>query len=473
MKKNTPKKSAVFAAILALLCVSAAGAQEIKKQAFDWVDANSARLIEMGDAIWGFAEIALQETRSAALLADELEKHGFEVERGVSGLATAFIARWGSGAPMIGILGEYDALPSLSQEAGLAEKKPIVEGGPGHGCGHNLFGVASAGAAIAARYVMEAKGLPGTIVFYGCPAEETVEGKPVMAKAGLFDELDAAVSWHPSSENGVSLNSSLALNSFKVRFHGHAAHSAGDPWNGRSALDAVELMNYGVNMMREHVTPTTRIHYVITKGGSAPNVVPDDAEVWYYVRALDRKEVEKYYGRILKIVEAAAMATETEYEIELITGVHNLLVNKAIAEANYHNLELVGAPKFTEEEHEFAKKLQSLFDSEQEGLNEEIEPFEEQPYLGGGSTDVAEVSWICPLAQLGTTCGPDGVPWHSWVAVTCVGSSIGHKGMLVATKVLSASLLDLLTDADLLKRAKEEFEKDTEGYEYKSPLDGI
>ena len=473
MKKSISVVTIVIAAILSLLCTAAVNAQEAKKQAFEWVDSNAARLVELSDAVWGFAEIALQETQSAALLADALEGYGFDVERGVAGLPTAFTARWGSGAPVIGILGEYDALPSLSQEAGLTEKKPIVKGGPGHGCGHNLFGVASLGAAVAAKEVMEAEGLPGTIIFYGCPAEETVEGKTVMAKAGLFDELDAAVSWHPSSENGVSLNSSLALNSFKVRFHGHAAHSAGDPWNGRSALDAVELMNYGVNMMREHVTPTTRIHYVITKGGSAPNVVPDDAEVWYYVRALDRKEVEQYYGRMLKIAEAAAMATETECEIELITGVHNMLVNKAIAEANYRNLELVGAPEFSEEEQEFAKTLQGLFDSVQEGLNEELEPFEEQPYLGGGSTDVAEVSWICPLAQLGTTCCPDGVPWHSWVVVTCSGSSIGHKGMLVATKVLSASLIDLLTDADLLQRAKEEFEKATEGYEYKSPLDGI
>jgi aminobenzoyl-glutamate utilization protein B len=463
--------------LLAILCMvlllSAANlnAQEAKQKAFTLIDQNVPRLIELSDAIWGFAEIALEETRSAALLADELEKEGFTVERGVAGLPTAFTARWGEGSPVIGILGEYDALPSLSQAAGVTEKQPLVKGGAGHGCGHNLFGVACLGAAVAVKRLMEEEGIGGTIIFYGCPAEETVVGKTVMAKAGLFDELDAAVSWHPGSENQVSLNSSLALNSFKVAFHGRTAHAAADPWDGRSALDAVELMDYGVNMMREHVTPTTRIHYVILDGGRAPNVVPDYAQSWYYVRALDRKEVDEYYNRILKIAEAAAMATQTELEVELITGVHNLLVNKAVAEAIYKNLGLVGAPDFSDEEQEFAKKIQHFFGSEETGLTEEIKPFKEEEYLGGGSTDVAEVSWICPLAQVNTVCAPDGVAWHNWAVVSCSGSSIGHKGMIAAAKVLAASTLDLLTDKELLQKAKEEFRKATEGKEYKSPLD--
>ena len=295
-----------------LLACATVSAQELKQAAFAWVDENSDRLIKISETIWEYAEIALQETRSAELLAQTLEDAGFKVERGVAGLPTAFTARWGSGSPTIGILAEYDALPSLSQVVGMIEKKPLVEGGAGHGCGHNLFGTACVGAAIAVKTIMETNGIGGTIILYGCPAEETVYGKTVMAKAGLFNELDAAVSWHPSSENRVSLNSSLALNSFKVTFRGHSAHAAADPWNGRSALDAVEMMNYGVNMMREHIKPTTRIHYVITNGGAVPNIVPDLAAVWYYVRALDRKEVETYYSRILKIAEAAAMATETE-----------------------------------------------------------------------------------------------------------------------------------------------------------------
>jgi len=456
-----------------LLFAATAGAQDSKQKAFAWIDENSGDLIKISDAVWEFAEIALEETRSAALLADTLEQLGFDVERGVAGLPTAFTARWGEGSPVIGILGEYDALPSLSQAAGVTEKRPLIEGAPGHGCGHNLFGVASLAAAVSVKEVMEEQGIGGTIIYYGCPAEETVVGKTVMAKEGLFDELDAAVSWHPGSQNAVSLNSSLALNSFKASFRGQTAHAAGDPWNGRSALDAVELMNYGVNMMREHVKPTTRIHYVILAGGHAPNVVPDFAQSWYYVRALDREEVELYYQRVLKIAEAAAMATRTELEIELITGVHNMLVNKAIAEANYKNLELVGAPDFTDEEQEFARELQRFFGSEEEGLSEELEPFQEEPYLGGGSTDVAEVSWICPLAQVNTVCTPDGVAWHNWAVVSCSGHSIGHKGMLAAAKVLAASTLDLLTDVELLQKAKEEFEKATEGKEYKSPLDGV
>ncbi len=456
-----------------LLFAATAGAQDSKQKAFAWIDENSGDLIKISDAVWEFAEIALEETRSAALLADTLEQLGFDVERGVAGLPTAFTARWGEGSPVIGILGEYDALPSLSQAAGVTEKRPLIEGAPGHGCGHNLFGVASLAAAVSVKEVMEEQGIGGTIIYYGCPAEETVVGKTVMAKEGLFDELDAAVSWHPGSQNAVSLNSSLALNSFKASFRGQTAHAAGDPWNGRSALDAVELMNYGVNMMREHVKPTTRIHYVILAGGHAPNVVPDFAQSWYYVRALDREEVELYYQRVLKIAEAAAMATRTELEIELITGVHNMLVNKAIAEANYKNLELVGAPDFTDEEQEFARELQRFFGSEEEGLSEELEPFQEEPYLGGGSTDVAEVSWICPLAQVNTVCTPDGVAWHNWAVVSCSGHSIGHKGMLAAAKVLAASTLDLLTDKELLQKAKEEYEQATEGKEYKSPIDGV
>ena len=458
---------------LLLLFAATAGAQDSKQKAFAWIEENSGDLIKISDAVWEFAEIALEETRSAALLADTLEQLGFEVERGVASLPTAFTARWGSGDPVIGILGEYDALPSLSQAAGVTEKRPLIEGAPGHGCGHNLFGVASLAAAVSVKEVMEEQGIGGTIIYYGCPAEETVVGKTVMAKEGLFDELDAAVSWHPGSQNAVSLNSSLALNSFKASFRGQTAHAAGDPWNGRSALDAVELMNYGVNMMREHVKPTTRIHYVILAGGHAPNVVPDFAQSWYYVRALDREEVELYYQRVLKIAEAAAMATRTELEIELITGVHNMLVNKAIAEANYKNLELVGAPDFTDEEQEFARELQRFFGSEEEGLSEELEPFQEEPYLGGGSTDVAEVSWICPLAQVNTVCTPDGVAWHNWAVVSCSGHSIGHKGMLAAAKVLAASTLDLLTDKELLQKAKEEYEQATEGKEYKSPIDGV
>lgn len=446
-------------------------AQGNKQVVIDWVDEHKSELIKISDEIWEFAEIALEEHKSAELLARTLEKAGFNVERGVAGLPTAFTARWGSGKPVIGILGEYDALPSLSQVAGETEKKPLVQGGAGHGCGHNLFAAATLGAALAVRSLMEKEKIPGTIIYYGCPAEETVYGKTVMAKAGLFDELDAAITWHPSSKNKVSLNSSLAMNSFEVTFRGKTAHGASDPWNGRSALDAVELMNYGVNLMREHVEPTVRMHYIIKDGGAAPNVVPDKATAWYYVRGLNRQIVEDLYRRVLNIAKGAALATETEVEIKLITGVHNTLVNKTIAEALFRNFQLVGVPQFNEEELEFARTLQRKFSSEEKGMNTAIEEFKADPVQRGGSTDVAEVSWIAPTAQINTACVPEGVPWHSWVLVSCSGSSVGHKGMLTAAKILAATTLDLLTDRQLLAEAKDEFDKATEDKPYKSPLE--
>ncbi len=461
--------------VILLLTVSTAAAQEemesYKKNAVSWLEDNSTMLKDASQAIWGFAETALLEYRSAEYLADMLEKEGFTVVRGVAGMPTAFVATYGSGEPVIGILAEYDALPGLSQEAFNPIKTPILAGEPGHGCGHNLFGVASSGAAIAVKNAMAKNGIKGTVKLFGCPAEETVVGKVYMANAGLFDDLDICFDWHPGNSNSVSLSTSNALNNFEVTFYGKTAHSAGDPWNGRSALDAVELMNIGVNFLREHVIPTVRIHYVIPNAGQAPNVVPDYTKVWYYVRDKDRPGVEEVYNRVLKIAEGAATMTETTYEVFLNTGVYNYLPNRGVAEVIQKNLEWVGVPEYTEEENNFAKRLQESFGKEVVGLNKEIKPLKEpEGYLGGGSTDVADVSWIVPTAALSTQCWPPNTPGHSWGVVTSSGSSVGQKGMMLAAKTLAAAGIEVLLDKSIIERAQKEVKEKTKGFTYKSAV---
>jgi aminobenzoyl-glutamate utilization protein B len=311
----------------------------LKKEAFRELDRLSERLSGTARQIWEFAEIAMEEYKSSQLLAKLLEEHGFKVEFGVGGLPVAFLATYGQGRPVIGILGEYDALPGLSQQRSSVTQEPITPGAPGHGCGHNLFGAAGAGTAIAVKTIMQRHNLEGTIKFFGCPAEETVEGKTYMAREGIFSGLDICLDWHPDSKNEVSLETSNALNNFEVIFHGKTSHAAGDPWNGRSALDAVELMNHGVNCLREHVPTTARMHYVIPEAGKAPNIVPD-------------------YARVLKIAQGAALMTETTHEVHVITGVYNYLKNRLTASVLHRNLRLVGSPSFTAEEQDFARRLQ-------------------------------------------------------------------------------------------------------------------
>jgi len=445
-----------------------------KKEAFSWIENNREVLEQTAKKIWEFAELALLEFQSSELLADFIEDNGFIVERGVADMPTAFVASYGTGSPVIGILGEYDALPGLSQEVGNPEKAPVTIGAPGHGCGHNIFGVASMAAAIAIKEIMVKYNIQGTVKFFGCPAEETVEGKVYMAKAGVFDDLDLCFDWHPSSKNRVGLGTSNALNNFEVKYYGQTAHSAGDPWNGRSALDAIELMNSGINFMREHVKPTVRIHYVIPDAGLAPNVVPDYARAWYYVRGKDREEVESVYSRVLKVAEGAALMTGTKHEIFLFTGVYNYLKNHEVAKLLYKNLELVGPPEFTEQEQEYAKLMQGNFDKKEDGMSITIEPFEEpQGYWGGGSTDAADVSWITPTASLNTACSPLNIPGHSWGIVASSGFSTGMKGMITAAKVIAASGIESLLDGSVIERAQNEFKEKTNDFVYKSaiPLD--
>ena len=441
-----------------------------KKEAFLWIDNALPELARLNDEIWRKAELALQETESAELLASFLEKTGFRVERGVAGLPTAFVATWGSGVPVIGVLGEYDALPGLSQET-AAFKKPLAEGKPGHGCGHNIFGVASAAAAAALKHVLEREKIGGTIKYFGCPAEETVTGKVFMARAGVFNDLSYCLQWHPGAENEVSLDSSNALNQFEVEFFGRTAHAAGDPWDGRSALDGIELADVGLNFLREHLKPTARIHYVILDGGGAPNVVPDYARAWYYVRDLDRESVEKDYARVLDVIDGAAKMSGTTYKIRFLSGVHEVLPNRAGAEAVYANLLLVGPPAFSAEEQAFAKEIQKNLGIAEKGLKTGVEPFREpEKSWGSGSTDVAEVSWITPTTALSVTCGPEGTPWHHWAVVACAGTTIAHKCLQTAGKVMAATGLDILQDPKLLKKMRDEWLSKTKGKPYISPL---
>ncbi|MFZ2055770.1 MAG: amidohydrolase [Candidatus Aminicenantales bacterium] len=442
----------------------------LKKEALSWVDAASPELSKLNDEIWRAAEVAMEEYRSAEALASYLEKMGFAVERGVAGLPTAFIGVYGSGQPVIGFLAEYDALPGLSQDT-VATKKAVKEGDSGHGCGHNIFGVASTAAAVAVKELMARHGMPGTIKVFGCPAEETVEGKVFMAREGVFDGLSCCIQWHPSSENAVSLESSNALNQFDLEFFGRTAHSAGDPWHGRSALDAIELTDVGLNFLREHLKPTARIHYVIQEGGKAPNVVPDYARAWYYVRDIDRESVEKDYERVLKVIDGAAKMTETTYKVHFKSGVHETLTNRAASEVVYANLLLIGPPAFTENEQSFAKEIQKNIGVEEKGLSIKIEPFSyPEKSWGGGSTDVAEVSWLTPTTSLGVASSPIGTPGHHWAIVACGGMSIGHKCLATAAKVMAASCLDFISQPEIIQKMREEWTARKKGREYKSPL---
>ena len=444
---------------------------DLKVEVIAVVEGLAPLIDEMSSLLWDWSELGLEETRSAAMLADKLEQAGFTVERGVAGMATAFVATYGSGRPIIGILAEYDALPGVGNEP-VPRRQPREDGVTnGQGCGHNLFGAASVAAAIALKSVMAEKRLRGTVVLFGTPAEETVVGKVYMAREGLFDGLDAALEWHPGQKSKVRNQPGRALNNFEVEFFGQAAHASADPWSGRSALDAVELMNYGVNLMREHVQPTARLHYVIPSGGEMPNVVPEYARVWYYVRALNREEVRQYYEWVLRIAEGAALATGTTYKVRLITGVHEYLLNRPLQEALQANLELVGAPDFTTEEQEFARSMQQFLELEETGFNEEIKPLAEdvQP-AEGGSTDVAEVSWIIPTAGFSVTTAAEEIPWHSWATTACHGMSAGTKGAVVAAKVLAATGVDLLTQPKLVRGAKAYLKEASGGQSYRSPL---
>ncbi len=421
--------------------------------------------------IWGYAEVGYKEYKSSALLQQTLKDNNFSVEEGVAGMPTAFVATYGSGKPVIGVLAEYDALPGLAQDS-LAVKTPIEGKSAGHGCGHNLFGTASVAAAIEIKKLMAAGKCTGTIRVFGCPAEEGGSGKGYLVRAGLFNGVDAVIHWHPGDENRVTTSSVLANISAKFRFHGLSAHAAAAPDKGRSALDAVEAMDYMVNMMREHIPQQTRIHYIITNGGKAPNVVPDFAEVYYYVRHPDKDMVRQIFQRVVKAANGAAMGTETTVDYEIIGGTHDLLINQTLAEAMQQNLALVGGVKYSAEELEFGKKLQSSFTYKVDPVEtaDSIKPFVMEKEATSASTDVGDVSYAVPTVGLTSATWIPGTPAHSWQAVACNGKDIGVKGLMVAAKTMALTGIDLFTNPALIEKANAEFKKAKGDYIYEALL---
>lgn len=431
------------------------------------LDGKYEELTNLSNQIWSFEEVAFQETKSAAALIAYAESNGFKVSKGVGEIPTAFVAEYGSGGPIIGIMGEFDALPGLSQKP-VPYKDPLNEGSAGHGCGHNLFGVASLGAATAIKEMIEAGQLEGTVRFYGTPAEEKFFGKLWMIRAGLFDDVDIMMDWHPSAETKANVQSSLALVDFMVEFTGQAAHASSDPWNGRSASDALELYTTGINYYREHVKPTVRIHYHIQDGGKVVNVVPDYSRIWTRVRDTRRDGMEVVWKQVERIAEGAAIMANVDYEINLISGVHEIVVNRAGGARLQKNLEYLGVIDYTDDEDDFAKSIQKATGKPEVGLDMEIRPLEETlEHPSGGSTDVGDVSWVVPTIRLSATVAPKGTPWHSWAVVACGGMSIGHKGMIYASKALAMTMVDLFEDEKLRTAVKDEFTERKGDYIYK------
>ncbi|MFW9902385.1 MAG: M20 family metallopeptidase [Candidatus Thorarchaeota archaeon] len=462
----------------------------MSKKYTNWIEENRQRLIDISNKIWEFAEVGFEEIKSSNLLAETLEKAGFSVKRNVAGIPTAFYASFGDDKPVIAILGEYDALPGLSQ---IKEpiRKPLKEGAPGHGCGHNLLGTGSLGAVLAVKEAILSGDANGTIRYYGCPAEEKFNSKGYMINAGAFKDVDITLSWHPAFMNAINDVSLLALNSVKFKFLGRTAHAAFDPENGRSALDAVELMNIGVNFLREHIIPDARIHYVITNGGDTPNVVPDEAEVYYFIRAPKRSSVEELYKRVINIAEGAAMMTETKMVTNFLGGMCDPIRNDVIENVLLSKMRLIGAPRYNKEEREFAEKLKktlppgsmeafsraipsNLRDMAKQildqPLNRIILPGIGKEKVMPGSSDVSDVSRVTPLGEISTTCQIMGSPQHSWQIVCTSGMSIGHKGMLMAAKILALSAIEFMNNPDLVNKAKREFEEKTKNNPYISPF---
>lgn len=430
-----------------------------KNAVFASVEKHQQELIKLSDQIWGFAEIAMRETKSSKVLADYAEAQGFKVTRGVAAIPTAFIAEFGSGKPIIGVLGEFDALPGLSQKA-QPTKEALANEAPGHGCGHNMFGAGSLGAALAIKELMAAGKLKGTIRFYGTPAEEDLAGKVYMARAGLFNDLDVCLDWHPDYENKANMQSSQAVSDYSVSFKGKSAHAAADPWNGRSALDAAELFNIGINFLREHVKPSVRMHYVYTKAGKVPNVIPDEAAVWLWIRDSKRSGVAEVSERMKDIAKGAALMAGVEYDIKLNSGLYEILINETGAKALQSNMNLVGPITYTPDELAFADKIMKEYGLEAKGISGTIKPLEiTKPFADNGSTDVGDVSYIVPEISLLATTAPYEAPWHSWVVVACGGMSIGHKGMLFSSKALGTTMVDLFENEKLRADIKEEFLK--------------
>jgi aminobenzoyl-glutamate utilization protein B len=444
-------------AITAFTPVNLVGQAPDAKSVMASIDSKAKIYGDVALRIWSFAEVGYQETQSSALLQEQLKGAGFVVKAGVAEIPTAFVAEWGSGKPVIGIVGEFDALPGLSQAA-VPERKPLVTTGPGHGCGHHLFGTASAAAAIAVKEWLGANKRSGTIRFFGTPAEEGGSGKVYMIRAGLFDDVDAVVAWHPGDRSAVSAGSTLANVTAKVRFRGTSAHASSAPHRGRSALDGVEAMNVMVNMMREHVPSDARIHYVITNGGSAPNVVPDFAEVYYYARHNDMRVLDGIWDRITNAARGAALGTDTKMEVDITGSVWNVLPNEYLANVMHRHLEAVGGFEYTPDERGFAETVRTSLEGTLPPIDSSNRIYPPQSGLGTASTDMGDVSWRVPTVQLTAATWVPGTPAHSWQAVAAGGTSIGLKGMMVAAKTMALTTIDLISTPSHLARARAEFD---------------
>lgn len=459
----------------------------MKEYAWKWISANESKIIEASDTIWNYAELGLVEYKSSGLLSQILQENGFKVQMGVSDMPTAFIASWGTGGPIIGLQGEYDALPGISQKVST-KREPLIEGAPGHGCGHNIHGMTALSAAIAVKVALENSGTKGTIRFYGTPAEETYSGKMFMVRDGHYDDVDAVLSHHPSSHNVAGIGSSLAVNSVKFHFHGVSSHAAYTPFLGKSALDALELMNTGVNFMREHIVQEARIHYVIEDGGMQPNVVPPYARSWYYIRAPEREQVMHLSEWIGRIADGADLMARTSHEMEFIEGCYNVLPNKALSDIVTENMREVGVPEYSSNDLKFAEglaetvskddKIEELRLAKRPGWQdlvdktidtEIMDPWDED-FVWPGSTDVGDVSWVTPTMEFSTSTYVLGTGAHSWQVVACSGSSIGHKSLLFAARTMAGSAIDLFTKPELLKRVQDEFVTRKAGREYFSPV---
>ena len=434
-----------------------------------YLEQTRARWEGMSRQLWEYAETGLKEDRSAAAIEELLQKEGFKVERNVAGMPTAFIASAGSGAPVVAIMAEYDALPGLSQKPGEAKKDPEKEGAPGHGCGHNLLGTSAVAAGVAANRARVEQKLPGTIQIFGTPAEELLVGKVFMLKAGAFDKTDVVLSWHPESANQVVTRPRLALTATEVEFFGKTAHAAASPWLGRSSLDAMELFDLAMALMREHIQPTARIHRVIKDGGRVPNIIPDYAKIQTWLRDQTGTAVDELLARMRKAADGAALATETRAKVTLLASTRDPLNNQVLGRVMQNEMERVGPPKFDEKDQTFAKALQKEVGVEQAGLATDVVPY--GPNHGGtASSDLGEVSAAVPLAELNIVARPIGTAAHHWGQTACAAHPIGLRGMLVAAKVLGASMVDLLSDPKQVAAAKEEFQKTTKGKPYQTPL---
>ncbi len=441
-------------------------ANKLKKELLNSIEQKSSELTALSDKIWEAAEVAFREEKSSEYLIKYAEENGLKVEKGLAGMPTAFTASYGEGKPVIGIIGEFDALPGLSQTTDPFRNE-LTKDGAGHGCGHNLFGTASLGAAVAIKELIEKGEITGTVKFFGTPAEEKFFGKLWMIRDGVFDDVDICMDWHPADHTEANVQPSLALVDFMVEFTGQSAHASADPWNARSANDALELYTSGINAYREHVKPSVRMHYHIQDAGQVVNVVPDYSRIWVRVRDITKEGLQPVYDQVRRMAGGAAIMANVEHKVSLISGIHDLLPNRTGGAIMQKNLEILGDIQYTQDEIDFALDMQKANGKPLIGIDGKIRPLRETlESPGGGSTDVGDVSYNVPVVSLAATTAPKGVPWHSWSVVASSGMSIGHKGMLHAAKALGMSMIDIYKDKKLREEIKKEFDERIGDYNY-------